>query len=299
MARARVGSGIELEYDVLGTDGPALVLIAGLGAQLVSWPPPFSSALADRFRVVVFDNRDAGRSTILHHLGPVPPGAARAAVDGEPVPAPYELAGMAGDVIGLLDLLGMASVHVVGASMGGMIAQHLAFGHPDRVRSLTSIMSTTGHPDVGGRTEAGRRVLLTPLPTSSKGLYVAASVEAQRILGSPTLFDEEWAREKASRYWDRGIHPRGTARQLLAIHADGDRTDRLRRIVAPTLVIHGRHDPLIAMSGGEATAAAVPIAELVVFDEMAHDLPLPLCGEIADRIARHVDAAEQLKRQAG
>lgn len=293
MPIARVDDDVELAYERYGSDGPFLVLISGLGAQLVSWPPPLLAGLVRGHRLLALDNRDAGRSTVLERLGRARPGAVRAAVDGEFVPPPYELADMAQDVVGLLDHLDLEAAHVVGVSMGGMIAQHLAFGHPDRVASLTSIMSTTGRCDVGTRTPEGRRVLLTPLPVTSKAEYVAASVEAQRTLGSPALFDESWARVKAARYWERGVHPSGTGRQLLAIQADGDRTSRLAQVTCPTLVIHGAMDPLIDVSGGRATAAAVPGAELVIFDEMAHDLPLALCGDISDHIARHVAAAER------
>lgn len=291
MARARVSAEIELEYEVEGPSGaPTILLVAGLGSQLTTWPPPLIDAfIAEGMRVVRFDNRDAGRSTVINV--PVEPGAAARAVDGERVRAPYDLSAMAADVVGLLDHLDVERAHVVGASMGGMIAQHLAFAHGGRVASLTSVMSTTGRRDVGGRTPAARKVLLTPLPGGTKEEYVAASVAAQRVLSSPTMFDESWAREKARTYWERGLHPAGTARQLLAIYADGDRTQRLADVEAPSLVIHGALDPLIQLSGGEATAAAIPRAQLVVYDEMAHDLPLALCHDIADRILKLVHAA--------
>lgn len=172
-----------------------------------------------------------------------------------------------------------------------MIAQHLAFGLPERVASLTSIMSTTGSSDVGNATPEASAVLFTPPPTT-RGAYIEDFVARRGALGSPGLFDANRARDVAAAVYDRGIDPAGTARQLLAIYADRDRTSRLREITAPTLVIHGNADPLIDVSGGRATAAAIPGAELLILDGMGHDFPLPLVPHLVDAIAEHIAAAE-------
>ena len=285
--------GVTLDYDRRGdADGPTLLMIMGLGAQRITWPDELLDDLAGRgFNVVSFDNRDAGASSWLD--GPsIAASQLEQAFVGVPVTdAPYTLDDLARDALGLLDGLGVEVAHVVGASMGGMIAQHLAFTYPSRVRSLTSIMSTTGDSAVGQPTEEAFEVLLTRPPMDREG-FVEASVRSGRIVGSATLFDEARVRERAGRTWDRGVNPSGTGRQLYAILADRDRTERLAEVRVPTLVIHGRDDSLIHMSGGEATADAIPDAKLLVVDEMGHDLPLPLIPTVADAIAAHVKAAE-------
>jgi pimeloyl-ACP methyl ester carboxylesterase len=285
-------NGLTLDYATRGREGdPVILLVMGLTAQRIAWPPELVDALvAEGFRVVTFDNRDVGRSTRLDDH-PVPPQAIGAAYQGEDVDAPYGLADMAADAIALLDHLGIERVHVVGASMGGMIAQHLAFSHPGRVVSLTSIMSTTGRGDVGQATQDALAVLLTP-PPQERELYIEAAVERARVISSPTLFDPERIRALAARVHERGLAPFGAARQLLAILTDRDRTERLARITAPTLVIHGAADALIDVSGGRATAEAIPDARLVVYEEMGHDLPLPLLSQITKEILTHVRAAE-------
>ena len=271
MPRA-AANGIELEYEVFGPDdAPAVVLIAGWGAQLIVWHDTFVDELVARgFRPIRFDNRDVGLSTKIE--------------DG----TPYTLDDMADDTAGLIDHLGMGSAHVVGVSMGGMIAQTVAIRHPDKVRSLTSIMSTTGQPGVGGATEEAMGRLLTA-PGESRDERVASSIETSRVIWGDTPqfpFDEELARWRAETSVDRSYYPAGTARQMVAIRATGDRTERHRQLSVPTLVIHGTNDPLVQPSGGEATAAAIPGAELLLIEGMGHGVARPAYDTIVDAIDR-------------
>jgi len=278
--------GIEIAYETHGdrNDEP-LLLVMGLGAQLIAWPIELVDALVDRgFYVVRYDNRDVGLST------KVDAGAGGdfmsqflAAFQGQPVEAPYLLTDMVADGIGVLDELGIGSAHIVGASMGGMIVQTMAIEHPHRVRTLTSIMSTTGDLDVGQPTPDAMQALLSPVATTRDGA-IERSVETSRIISSPIHFDEAHARKRAEEAYDRCFHPAGVARQLLAIVASGSRAEGLGRVDVPTLVIHGTLDPLVTLSGGQRTADVVPDAELLVLDEMAHDLPLPVLPQIVDAI---------------
>jgi pimeloyl-ACP methyl ester carboxylesterase len=265
---ATVGE-LELVYETFGDPGdPAVLAVMGLGAQMIFWPDPLCERLvAAGFHVIRFDNRDAGRSTVL---SAVPPPDVRAVARGE-AEAPYLLADMARDAAGLLDALEIRAAHVVGASMGGMVAQRLAIDHPERVLSLASIMSTTGDRSVGNATPGALEVLMTPPPPDRDG-FIEATVSARTVIGSRDP-DLDAIRELAGRTYDRGVHPAGTARQLAAIVASPDHTPDLRRLAIPTVAIHGSDDPLIDRSGGEATAAAVPGAELVIVDGMGHDLP--------------------------
>ena len=284
MAFAQV-DGIELCYDTFGEpDDSALLLVHGLGTQLTGWDEAFCGALADRGLFVVrFDNRDVGLSTKTPPPAPaLVPGPGGFGLAGDP---PYTLSTMADDAAALLDALGIPAAHVVGASMGGMIAQHLAFEHPDRVHSLTSIMSTTGAPDVGQPTPAALMALITPAP-AERAAYIEHVVRNWRVLSGP-LFDEGRTRVRAAAGYDRSFHPLGAAFQLAAIVSSGDRTERLKSISQPTLVIHGAADPLIDVSGGRATAAAIPGARLIVLDEMGHDLPEPLWPQLIDAITGH------------
>lgn len=292
MPTAAVGD-LTLDYDVRGRpDAPTLLLVAGLGAQRIWYPDELLDGLAERgIRVVTYDNRDSGRSSVLDHL----PGSARdvmARLSGDrDVARPYGLEDLAADGIALLDHLGVDRAHVAGASMGGMIAQHLAFGFPDRVLSLTSIMSNTGNGRSGQSTPEAMEVLLTPPPRDLDG-YVRTVIRQAETVGSPGLVDVERVATRARLAHERGYHPQGTTRQFLAILHDGDRTERLRTITVPTLVIHGSADPLIQPDGGRATAQAVPGARLVEIEGMGHDLPAPLADRIADLIAEHVSAVE-------
>ena len=289
MPRA-AANGLQIEYQTFGEpDDPPLLLVMGLGAQMILWHEEFCAALAERGHYVVrFDNRDAGMSTKLDHAGfPDVLGALSAAAQGRRVDAPYRLCDMADDAAGLLDALDLESAHVVGASMGGMIAQTLAIEHPGRVRTLTSIMSTTGDPSLPQAKPEAMAVLLTPAPTE-RAAAIEHGVRLWRTIGSPGFpFDENEVRALAARAFDRGPSPAGVARQLVAIVASGSRRDALAAVRAPTLVIHGAADPLIPVEAGRATAAAVPGAELVEIDGMGHDLPRLLWPTFIDAIAKH------------
>jgi pimeloyl-ACP methyl ester carboxylesterase len=275
--------GLRIYYETEGDPaGPPLLLVVGLGAQLTWWPPGLRSVLADRgFFVICSDNRDAGLSTWLDDLGPVD----LLAVLGGTVPPPYLLADMAADAVAVLDALALPSAHVLGASMGGMIAQAIAIERPDRVRSLTSAMSSTGDPGVGQQRADITDMLLSPRP-ADKAANVTQSVALARATSSPAFgFNSERTRARMSAEYDRGNHPEGAGRQLAAILMSGDRTAALGSLSMPVLVIHGDADPMIDVSGGRATAAAVPGARLWVIPGMAHDLPDVLFGAIADELA--------------
>jgi pimeloyl-ACP methyl ester carboxylesterase len=287
MPRAAV-NGIELEYDTFGDpNDPALVLIMGLGAQMILWEDEFCQQLAaSGFFVVRFDNRDIGRSTQLDALGvPNVMAALQAAMTGQPVEAPYTLAEMADDTVLLMTALGIARAHVVGASMGGMIAQTVAIRHPERCLSMTSIMSTTGDPTLPQATAEAMTVLLTPPPADREG-NVARAIAAWKVIGSPGYpFDEPRMRDLFGRAFDRGYNPAGVARQMAAILASGDRTAALRAVTVPALVIHGDADPLVRVEAGRATAAAIAGATLVEIAGMGHDLPVGTWREIIAAIA--------------
>jgi pimeloyl-ACP methyl ester carboxylesterase len=286
----RVGE-IELAYETFGSpEDTPLLLVMGLATQMIGWHDEFCRQLAERgLYVVRFDNRDIGLSTHLHGAGAPD---VLAVMGGDTSGVAYRLADMADDTAGLLDALGIDSAHVVGASMGGMIAQTLAIRHTDRVRSLTSIMSTTGDPAVGAPAQAALGVLLAP-PATDRDSAVQRAVDTYRVIGSPGFeFDEHGLRERAGLSFDRAHDPAGVARQLAAILASPDRTADLARVAVPTLVVHGEHDALVDVSGGRATAAAIPGAELLVVDGMGHDLPREVWPQLVDRIAALVDRVE-------
>ncbi|GAA3425442.1 alpha/beta fold hydrolase [Streptosporangium sandarakinum] len=279
-------NGIEIAYEAFGSPGDRpLLLIMGLGAQMIHWDEEFCELLAGRgHHVVRFDNRDAGEST---HLGD-----AGTPASGGGGGAPYGLGDMVDDTAGLLDALGWESAHVVGASMGGMIAQAMAIGHPRRVRSLTSIMSTPGHA-VAPPTEAAMAVLMAP-PPPDREAAIRQALSTWEILGSPGYpMDRERVARTAGLGYDRGHDPAGTARQLAAIMASGDRTALLGEVTVPVLVLHGEADQLIPVAGGIATADAIPGAELVTFPGMGHDLPSPLWPDFADAIGELTASAER------
>jgi pimeloyl-ACP methyl ester carboxylesterase len=284
MAEERCAVGeIELCYEQFGRAGdPALLLVMGLGTQMIAWREDFCRQLADRgLRVIRFDNRDNGRSTILRHI---PPPTPRQLITRDLVPA-YGLGDMAADAVGLLDHLGIDAAHVAGASMGGMIAQTIAIDHPQRVRSLTSIMSTTGARNVGQPALRLYPFLLRRAPRERQA-YIEFFVGMARAIGSPGFpRDEEDIRAMAAATHDRGIHPAGTGRQLAAILTAGDRTPALRRLDLPALVIHGLADRLVRPTGGRATAAAIPGARLVEIRGMGHDLPREVWPQVVDGIA--------------
>jgi len=291
MTTSRVKTnGIEIAYETFGERGASpLLLVMGLGTQMLAWHEELCQELADRGHFVVrFDNRDIGLST---HLSDAPPPDLMAAFAGDTSSASYRLEDMADDAAGLLDALEIDSAHVVGASMGGMIVQTLAVRHPDRVCSLTSIMSTPS-PAIGAATEEAVAVLLAP-PVSSRDEAVERSVLTYEIVGSPDYpLDVPWLAGIAGEAYDRAYDPLGVARQLLAIHASGDRTEGLRGLTVPTLVIHGDRDPLVQLEGGRATAAAIPGAELLVLPGMGHNLPRELWPTMLDAISQLADRAE-------
>jgi pimeloyl-ACP methyl ester carboxylesterase len=268
---ARVGE-VELCYETFGDPGqPPVLLVMGLGTQMIAWHEDFCTGIAEHgYHVIRFDNRDCGRSTHLDHARPP---TVKQLVTRDASAAAYTLADMASDTAGLLDHLGVDSAHVVGVSMGGMIAQTLASSHPERVRSLVSIMSTTGGRFVGQPAPRVLPVLLRQRP-SEREAYVERSVALYGMIGSPGFErDEDELRELAGRAFDRDASSAGTGRQLAAVIASGDRTAELRKITAPTLVIHGKADRLVKPSGGRATARAIPGARIMWIEGMGHDLP--------------------------
>jgi pimeloyl-ACP methyl ester carboxylesterase len=284
---ADVGA-VTLCYETFGdpTD-PAILLIMGLGTQMIVWREEFCRQLVDRgFFVIRYDNRDCGKSTSMEGA----PITTRELITKRVKSPPYTLAEMADDAVGLLDQLGIDKAHIVGASMGGMIAQHVAMRYPARVLSLTSIMSTTG-----GRLVGQPKMAVLPLflgrPSGGKEDYIETAVKLFRAIGSKKGFDEDFVREGAALSWDRGINAAGYGRQLAAITADGNRTKRLSRINVPTLVIHGNDDRLISPSGGRATARAIPGAKLLKVDDMGHDLPRPVWPKLIDAITTHANRA--------
>jgi len=297
MAEERCSVGeVELCFEQFGRrEDPALLLVMGLGTQMLAWREEFCEQLAARgLRVIRFDNRDNGRSTILRHL---PPPTTRQLVTRAVRPA-YTLGDMAADAAGLLDHLGVRTAHVAGASMGGMIAQTLAIAHPERIASLTSIMSTTGARNVGRPALGLYRMLLRRAPRE-RAAYVEFSVQVARAIGSPGFpADDEEVRALAARAHDRGIHPAGTARQLAAIMAAPDRTPALRGLDLPALVIHGLADRLVRPSGGRATAAGIPGARLDEIPGMGHDLPRAVWPRIVDGIAGLAERAPEARADA-
>jgi pimeloyl-ACP methyl ester carboxylesterase len=285
-----VGRGVTLCYEAFGDpDDPPILLIMGLATQMIAWHEDFCEELAERgFYVVRFDNRDIGRST---HFDFSPASVAQMLTRRLP-DEQYTLSDMAEDSAALLRKLDLAPAHIVGASMGGMIGQMLAAEHPELVRSLTSIMSTTGSRRHGQPALAVYRYLLRPPPRDRDG-YIQRSAEIFGLVGS-TGFDrdEQYIRERAARSFDRGFDIRAGGRQLGAILASGDRTKALKSIRAPTLVIHGTVDKMIRPSGGRATARAIPGARLMMIEGMGHDLPRGAWPHIIDAIAEHARAAD-------
>jgi pimeloyl-ACP methyl ester carboxylesterase len=289
LRRAQVGD-IELAYETLGdASDPPLVLVMGLGAQLHYWPDPFCRELADRGLFVVrFDNRDVGHSTHLEEAGPVDLASVSPGTS-----LPYTMSDMAADVVGLIRALGLRSAHLVGMSLGGMIVQLTAIEHPERVRSLVSIASTTGGPDVGQSRPEALAALFTPPPELTREAIGDHAVRLSRLIGSTGFpLDERWLRERAQRSFDRRYDPEGVSRQAATVGAAGDRTSRLAQLRIPALVIHGRADPLVDVSGGIATARAIPGAELLVIEGMGHDLPPGAWTQIVEGIERTVRRAE-------
>lgn len=282
-------NGITIEYDVQG-EGDPLLLVMGLGGQLTDWRQPIVDAFVRRgFRVIRFDNRDAGLSTEFDWEPPSMSKNVLAMVARRPVNAGYHVADMAADAAGLLEALGIESAHVAGVSMGGMIAQQLTIDRPAMVRSLTSIMSNTGDRKRGG---VSKRLIpkLARRPEPTRENAVDESVRLFRMISGPA-FDAVEHRHLATLNLHRSFRPLGTARQAAAIAASPDRTGGLRGVTAPTLVVHGLLDRLVLPSGGVATARAVPGSRLVMYPDMGHDVPAARVDEIADAIRRNADRA--------
>jgi pimeloyl-ACP methyl ester carboxylesterase len=287
----RIGAnGISLEVEDHGPPGgEPLVLIMGLGMQLVAWHEDFVASLVRRgFRVIRFDNRDIGLSQHFDHLGV--PNVAMEAVKhamGLPVRSPYSLVDMANDTAGLLDALGLRSAHVCGASMGGMIAQQLAVRHPQRVKSLTLMMTTSGARRLPGPSLRVRGALLSrPSDPKNFDSIVTHYVELYKLIGSPGYpASDAWLRQRMAQSVRRSHRPRSVARQLVAIAADGDRTPLLTQIKAPTQVLHGTADPLVPVAAGHDLAERIPGARLELIEGMGHDLPVPLWPRFADAIS--------------
>jgi pimeloyl-ACP methyl ester carboxylesterase len=276
---------IDIAYERIGNpDSTPVLLIMGVGAQLISWPDGFCNTLAEReLQVIRFDNRDVGRSS---HLSDAPAPNLPAALQGDLSSVSYTLSDMAADTIGLLDVLDIKSAHLVGASMGGAIAQTAALEHPDRVKSLTSIMSTTGDMKVGQANPEALKKLFGGAPAVTRQDVIDRQVRAFQVIGSPGFpTDLDLIAANAGRAYDRGYDPLGVARQAVASVASGDRTGLLRHLTLPALVIHGLDDVMCDVSGGRATAAAIPQSKLVLIKGMGHNLPPGLWAEIAQHIA--------------
>jgi len=282
---AKVGD-VELCWQSFGDEGaPVILLVMGLGAQMIVWEDGFCERLAARgFRVVRFDNRDIGRSSRINAPA-IPLSQAMAErKPGEKLKAPYLLKDMAADTIGLLDHLGVGRAHIVGASMGGMIAQEIAIHWPKRVATLTSIMSTTGDPRLPPPKPEALAVLMAP-PPKTRDEFIEANAHAWRVFRGHG-FPEEEPRDtaRARRAADRGLSPEGAARQLLAVYASGSRKSTLPSVNAPTLVIHGADDPLVPIEAGKDTAASIPGAKLLVIQRMGHALPQAVWPTIIDAV---------------
>jgi pimeloyl-ACP methyl ester carboxylesterase len=275
-------NGLELEYETFGNKGdPAVLLVMGFAQQMIAWEVDFCRQLAARgFYVIRFDNRDVGLSTKLTTGRP----NVLAILGGDRSTVPYAIADMADDTAGLIAELGIGAAHVVGVSMGGMIGQTLALRHPERVKSLVSIMSTSGDPNVG-QPSPEAFAALTSRPPTEREAYIDHGYKAWRILRSPGFtYDEARSRQKVADAYDRCFYPEGVTRQFAAIVTQPDRTQALGGLKMPVTVIHGADDPLIHRSGGEATARAIPGAKLLVIPGMGHDLPEGVWPQVIDAI---------------
>ena len=290
MTLAKISPTIEIEYETFGdSKNPALILMEGHGAQMVKWDTEYCKMFAAKnLYVIRFDNRDCGLSTKFDGIEVDLGAVLKAALLEETVPpVPYTLSDMAGDVVGLLDFLKIDRAHIFGVSLGGMIAQVLTIEHPTRVRSLISVMSMSGEPEFGQSTPEAIGALLSESPSDRSG-YIEHSIVYQ-VYHSKKYRSDEFSKTSAARDFDRMYYPQGSARQLAAVYASGRRTEQLRAIKTPTLVIHGKDDTLISPSGGERTAELIPNAKLVLVDDMGHDMPKPLWGFLVKLITDFVD----------
>lgn len=288
-------NGLDIEYEVRG-EGPPVLLIMGLAAQMTLWPEAFCQLLADRgFQVIRFDNRDIGLSQKMDSAGfPDLPGIFQALAAGQPPKAAYDLSDMARDAVGVLDGLGIEKAHIVGASMGGMIGQIVAADFPERVLSFASIMSTTGAPDLPPATPEAAALLSTPAPDprSDFAAYMAHMLRGSRVIGSPGYpFDEAAIRARIEGDYRRCYHPIGFLRQYAAVLASPQRRQKIGTIKAPTVVIHGAEDALVPLEHGRDTARHIPGAELVVIPGMGHDFPAGVHAPIIDAVVKNIERA--------
>lgn len=289
-------NGIQIEYDTLGDSSfPALLLVMGAGGQMIYWDFEFCELLAKRGLLVIrFDNRDSGLSTKFEDAG-IPD--MMAAMEGKPVCPAYSLEDMADDAIGLLDALGIEKGHICGASMGGMIAQVISYRNPERVLSLTSIMSSTGNPELPQIKPDVLAAVFKPVP-GEREAYIEHNVNLWRMLWSPGFpFDEKRLRKMMAEGYDRSYYPQGMIRQSAAVLTHGYPRSSIASIKAPTLVIHGDADPLMALEGGKETAQLVPGARLLIVHGMGHDMPRDAWPEIIDAISDHTVRANVQCRQ--
>ncbi|MFW9996763.1 MAG: alpha/beta fold hydrolase [Candidatus Odinarchaeota archaeon] len=281
---------IEINYDTFGNPSdPAMLLVMGLGVQMILWKDEFCEALAaNGYWVIRFDNRDVGLTTKFDDA-PVPNAMdlMMALQQGEQVEVPYTLSDMAKDAAGLLDALEIEAAHVVGVSMGGMIAQTMAIEYPERVKTLTSIMSSTGNPELPQPDPEAMAILVTT-PPEDREEYIEDSVKTWRLLHGPKYpLDETYIRERSALAYDRSYYPEGTGRQLAAILASGSRNEALKGVKIPALVIHGDADPLVPIAGGKDTAKSIPGAELLIIDGMGHSIPEEVAPQIIGAILKN------------
>jgi pimeloyl-ACP methyl ester carboxylesterase len=291
-------NGIEIAYDNRGNrDDPAILLIMGLATQMIAWPEEFCDSLAARgFRVVRFDNRDIGQSTKFQAAPPIDLGAVlQRVMAGEKINPPYDLTDMAADTVGLMDRLAIEKAHVVGASMGGMIAQIVAAKYPNRVRSLVSIMSSSGDPGLPqAKPEAMTAIMQARPDGSDRELAIQHGMRIYKAIGSPDFAtpDDE-LRAKVGAAFNRSYYPAGVGRQFAAIVAGGSRVEMLKKLSVPTLVLHGADDPLVPVEAGRHTAAQIPGSTLTVIPGMGHDLATGLIPILVEAIATHCRAADE------
>jgi pimeloyl-ACP methyl ester carboxylesterase len=296
-------NGIEIAYDDRGNrDDPAILLIMGLATQMIAWPEAFCDSLAaDGFRVVRFDNRDVGLSTKFEAARPIDLGAVlQRVMAGEKIDPPYDLTDMAGDTIGLMDRLVIKKGHIVGASMGGMIAQIVAAKHPNRVRSLVSIMSSSGDPGLPqAKPEAMSAIMQARPDGSDRELAIEHGMRIYRAIGSPGFpTPDNELRAKVGAAFDRSYYPAGVGRQFAAIVASGSRVEMLEKLSVPTLVLHGADDPLVPVEAGRHTAAQIPGSTLTVIPGMGHDIATGLIPILVEAIATHCRAADKQSKPA-
>jgi pimeloyl-ACP methyl ester carboxylesterase len=287
MAFAHNGE-VEIYYETFGSgDDPALLLVNGLGSQCINYRREWCERFAAVGHFVIrYDNRDVGLSSKFSATAPDVRRLVRELAGGGPVDVPYRLSEMAGDGLAVLDDLGIERAHVMGVSMGGMIVQTMAIEHPERLLSMTSVMSTTGDPDVGQATEEAQKRIMAP-PAQDRDGYIAGQVAGIRIWGSPSCFDEERVVANAGEAFDRCFDPAGTARQMMAIMASGSRSAALGNVEVPTLVLHGDADALVDPSGGRRTADAIAGARFVLLEGMGHDYPPQYWDQVVELVRAH------------